>query len=203
VSDNDETWARGLTNKKLANALRKMPGALTDALAALPPRLPLLLEEAAARIESAADNPASVKPAGRESWPELPLPITNDDLRNHLSSHHDTDAEGEHDDLAAVHAEYHDNAEMGGWNTPNAHTHQTDWDGPFASPAALADWFEVANATSRKLSDHVYVEEGWWHPNCKSGQVHSHPDNPTGSWSVANHRACEPVYTRRPVSRPT
>lgn len=48
-------------------------------------------------------------------------------------------------------------------------------------------------------AEYVFVEEGWWHPNCKSGQVHPHPENPNGGWSVANHRSCEPVYTRRPA----
>lgn len=43
----------------------------------------------------------------------------------------------------------------------------------------------------------VVVQEGWWHPNTKSGQVHDHPESPNGSWSVAHHRLCEPVYTRR------
>lgn len=47
------------------------------------------------------------------------------------------------------------------------------------------------------LSTTVYVAEGWWHPNCKSGQVHDHPKEPKGSWSVANHRTCVEVYTKR------
>lgn len=41
------------------------------------------------------------------------------------------------------------------------------------------------------------VCEGWWHPNVKSGQVHLHPESPGGGWSVATHRLCEPVYTKR------
>jgi hypothetical protein len=41
----------------------------------------------------------------------------------------------------------------------------------------------------------TYVNEGWWAPNVKSGQVHDHPKNPGQSWSVTMHRECEPVYT--------
>lgn len=43
----------------------------------------------------------------------------------------------------------------------------------------------------------LYVAEGWWHPNAKSGQVHEHPERPNGNWSVTSHRLCEPVYTKR------
>lgn len=45
----------------------------------------------------------------------------------------------------------------------------------------------------------VYVDEGWWAPNVKSGQVHDHPVNPNGNWYPAHHRECEPVYTKRAV----
>lgn len=38
------------------------------------------------------------------------------------------------------------------------------------------------------------IFEGWWNPDVKSGQVHSHPEQPKGSWSVANHRSCEKVF---------
>lgn len=38
-----------------------------------------------------------------------------------------------------------------------------------------------------------YVEEGWWHPNVKGGQVHDHkPGMP-----MTMHRTCEPVFTKR------
>ena len=43
----------------------------------------------------------------------------------------------------------------------------------------------------------TYVAEGWWHPNVKDGRVHDHPENPGASWSIASHRLCEPVYTKR------
>jgi hypothetical protein len=45
-----------------------------------------------------------------------------------------------------------------------------------------------------------YVCEGWWHPNVVDGRVHQHPEQPARSWSVASHRRCEKVYTRREVS---
>jgi hypothetical protein len=47
----------------------------------------------------------------------------------------------------------------------------------------------------------TYVNEGWWAPNVKSGQVHDHPKNPGQSWSVTMHRECEPVYTKRTIER--
>jgi hypothetical protein len=43
----------------------------------------------------------------------------------------------------------------------------------------------------------IYVCEGWWHPNVRSGQVHDHPENPGRGWSSASHRQCEQVYTKR------
>lgn len=43
----------------------------------------------------------------------------------------------------------------------------------------------------------VLVCEGWWHPNCKKGQVHDHPESPNGAWSMTMHRQCEPVFTMR------
>lgn len=43
----------------------------------------------------------------------------------------------------------------------------------------------------------TYVCRGWWHPTVKSGQVHNHPERPTGNWSTASHRLCEPIYVRR------
>lgn len=43
----------------------------------------------------------------------------------------------------------------------------------------------------------TYVDEGYWHPNVKSGQVHVHPASPGRGWSETMHRQCEPVYTRR------
>lgn len=39
----------------------------------------------------------------------------------------------------------------------------------------------------------TYVDEGWWHPNVKSGQVHGHNPNQPGTM----HRLCERVYTKR------
>ena len=39
----------------------------------------------------------------------------------------------------------------------------------------------------------TYVQEGWWHPNCKDGQVHDHKPNQPATM----HRLCEPVYTKR------
>lgn len=48
-----------------------------------------------------------------------------------------------------------------------------------------------------------YIQEGWWHPNVKSGQVHDHPEDPGRSWSQASHRLCESVYTYRPSGPPT
>ncbi len=41
--------------------------------------------------------------------------------------------------------------------------------------------------------EEFYIEEGWWHPNVKSGQVHDHSDGQPATM----HRLCEPVYTRR------
>jgi hypothetical protein len=38
-----------------------------------------------------------------------------------------------------------------------------------------------------------YVREGWWHPNVKSGQVHTH----NAVQPQTMHRLCEPVYTKR------
>ena len=68
--------------------------------------------------------------------------------------------------------------------------------------------YEFSNQQATHLSDYDWVEErlevayvlvaeGWWHPNTNAGRVHDHPDNPGRGWSVANHRLCEPVYTRR------
>lgn len=50
---------------------------------------------------------------------------------------------------------------------------------------------------SAEVESGDYVREGWWHLNVKGGRVHDHPDQPGGSWSVASHRLCEPVYTKR------
>jgi hypothetical protein len=41
----------------------------------------------------------------------------------------------------------------------------------------------------------TYVNEGWWAPNVKSGQVHDH----TANQPATMHRECEPVYTKRSV----
>ena len=43
----------------------------------------------------------------------------------------------------------------------------------------------------------VYVDEGWWHPNVKSGQVHDHDSRQPQTM----HRLCEQVYTKRPVPK--
>jgi len=47
----------------------------------------------------------------------------------------------------------------------------------------------------------TYVNEGWWHPSVNAGRVHSHPENPGRSWSVVMHRQCEPVYTKRVITK--
>lgn len=47
----------------------------------------------------------------------------------------------------------------------------------------------------------TYVDEGYWHPDVKSGQVHLHPASPGRGWSDTMHRQCAPVYTRREARR--
>lgn len=45
----------------------------------------------------------------------------------------------------------------------------------------------------------VFVDEGWWHPHVRDGQVHEHPEqgHEQRGWSWTMHRQCEPIYTRR------
>jgi hypothetical protein len=75
-----------------------------------------------------ADKPDSVK------WPSLPDPLDVEELREHLRSHHDTDVKGGNDDeLDAIHAEYHQNAETHGWNSWNAHSHHDSDPAPVAT----------------------------------------------------------------------
>lgn len=54
-----------------------------------------------------------------------------------------------------------------------------------------------ALAIAEADGDTLLVEEGWWHPNVRSGQIHDHPVEPGRGWSTASHRLCEPVFTRR------
>jgi hypothetical protein len=75
-----------------------------------------------------ADKPDSVK------WLSLPDPLDVEELREHLRSHHDTDVKGGNDDeLDAIHAEYHQNAETHGWNSWNAHSHHDNDPTPVAT----------------------------------------------------------------------
>lgn len=82
----------------------------------------------------------------------------------------------------------------------------------FLEPMPASGWSDVISAaasavlTLRVLAaagltvaeaedDAVYVDEGWWHPNVRSGQVHLHKSNQP----MTMHRTCEPVYTRRQI----
>jgi hypothetical protein len=136
---NSETWARGLSDKRLSTGLRNLAPHLHEDYRAGEPLA--ILNEAARRIEASADNPASVnlhddaaelarleaefEEAGGRG---VELAERIDTLRSRLGP----------DDEASVDLP---EAEAGGW------------DGPFASPAALADWFDTANNASVKSPD--------------------------------------------------
>ena len=62
---------------------------------------------------------------------------------------------------------------------------------PMLLDEGTRDWLLAALAPSSAAA--VYVDEGWWHPDVKSGQVHDHKDNQP----MTMHRQCEPVYTKR------
>jgi hypothetical protein len=69
------------------------------------------------------------------------------------------------------------------------------------SYARVHRWGRHSNRPATpSVENATFVCEGWWHPNVKKGQVHDHPERPGGSWSVASHRLCEPVYTKRVIS---
>lgn len=71
---------------------------------------------------------------------------------------------------------------------------------PYSPTDYLTDLWRLALADGLAQSDGVVlVDEGWWNPNVNNGRVHLHPERPNGGWSVASHRPCEPVYTRRVV----
>lgn len=83
---------------------------------------------------------------------------------------------------------------IAGFLHPRADFHRIGFD-----IGGMENDIRCALAVAEAAGEAVYVEEGWWHLNVRGGTVHQHPASPGRGWSVATHRLCEPVYTRRPA----